>query len=178
MGRWGTERAMSGYNFSRLRVLIVDDQQPVRIIMRAGLEAFGFTEIYEADNGEDGLDMALRRTPDIVFIDWIMEPMDGLTFTRIVRSGRRGLNPAMAIVLVTGRTDRTHVIEARDAGVTEIVAKPISFDHLYRRIISMIEHPRELVKSKTYIGPDRRRTDISDPDTPKRRNSDRKQSRL
>ena len=138
-------------------MVVADDQQPIRILLRAGLEAFGFTDIYEADNGEMALDLCLKHSPDIVFTDWMMEPMDGLTFTRIIRSGRRGLNPDMAILLVTGRTDREHILEARDAGVTEIVAKPISLDHLYRRIITMIENPRPMIRTQNYVGPDRRK---------------------
>ena len=163
---------MAGYDLSRLRVLVADDQQPVRILLRAGLEAFGFTEIYEADNGEEALDLALRHTPDIAFIDWMMEPMDGLTFTRIVRAGRRGLNPELAIILVTGRTDRKHIIEARDAGVTEIVAKPISLDHLYRRIISIIESPRPMIFTPSYAGPDRRRVRGDGPEIERRSDGD------
>lgn len=160
---------MSNYDFSRLRVLLVDDHQPMRMILRAGLEAFGVTEIHEAMGGEEGLDIALRVLPDMAFVDWIMEPMDGLTFTRFVRQGRRGLNPMMPIILVTGRTDRVHVIEARDAGVTEIVAKPLSFDHLYRRILSVIEQPRAFIRCPTYIGPDRRRRTPDDYRGPWRR---------
>ena len=163
---------MSGYDLSKLRVLLVDDHQPMRLVLSAMLQAFGFTDIHEATNGQEGLEMCLKLNPDIAFVDWIMDPMDGLSFTRIVRQGRRGLNPFMPIVLVTGRTDRAHVIEARDAGVTEIVAKPLSIDHLYRRIVALIEQPRPFVRTKHYFGPDRRRRRDAPYQGPRRRDVD------
>jgi len=163
---------MADYDLSKLRALLIDDHQPMRLILRAMLEAFGFSDIHEANNGQEGLEMCLKLSPDIAFVDWIMDPMDGLTFTRIVRQGRRGLNPFMPIVLVTGRTDRTHVIEARDAGVTEIVAKPLSTDHLYRRVVALIEQPRNFVRTMRYFGPDRRRRREEPYDGPRRREGD------
>ena len=164
------------YDFSKLRVLIVEDQLPLRIMLRAGLEAFGFKEIFEAGDGEDGLDMALRQQPDLAFVDWLMEPMDGLTFTRIVRRGRRGLNAELPIVLFTGDPSRVKVIEARDAGVSSLVAKPIVFDLLYRRIVALIETPVKFVRGRDFIGPDRRRRQEDTTIPLRRRNEDKQEN--
>jgi DNA-binding response OmpR family regulator len=163
------------YDFSKLRVLIVEDQLPLRIMLRAGLEAFGFKEIYEAGEGEEGLAAALRLEPDLAFVDWLMEPMDGLTFTRIVRRGRRGLNAELPIILFTSDSSRVKVIEARDAGVSSLVAKPIVFDLLYRRIVALIETPVKFVRGRDFIGPDRRRRHEDSAITLRRRNEDKQQ---
>jgi DNA-binding response OmpR family regulator len=163
------------YDFSKVRALIVEDQLPLRIMLRAGLEAFGFKEIFDADDGEEGLDSALRHQPDLAFVDWLMEPMDGLTFTRIVRRGRRGLNPELPIVLFTSDSSRVKVIEARDAGVSSLVAKPIVFDLLYRRIVALIETPVKFVRGRDFIGPDRRRRHEEPAISLRRRNEDKQE---
>lgn len=59
--------------------------------------------------------------------------------------------------MLTGHTEANNVIEARDAGITEFLAKPISVTSLYKRICSIIEHPRTFIHCETFDGPDRRR---------------------
>ena len=83
--------------------------------------------------------------------------LDGLDFVRLVRKGADSPNPYVPIILLTGHTEMHRVLEARDAGVNEILAKPISIKSLFSRIVSIIESPRPFVKSKTYFGPCRRR---------------------
>ncbi|MDE0809430.1 MAG: response regulator, partial [Alphaproteobacteria bacterium] len=61
------------------------------------------------------------------------------------------------IIMVTGHTEKARITEARDAGINELMAKPVSAKSLYRRLVSVIEHPRQFVRTKTYFGPDRRR---------------------
>jgi DNA-binding response OmpR family regulator len=59
--------------------------------------------------------------------------------------------------MVTGHTEKTRVTAARDAGVTEFLAKPISAKALYQRIVNVVANPRPFIRTKTYFGPDRRR---------------------
>jgi len=61
--------------------------------------------------------------------------------------------------MLTGHTEMNRVVEARDAGVHEFLAKPISVKGLYSRIRSIIERPRPFVRAGLYFGPDRRRRD-------------------
>ena len=60
--------------------------------------------------------------------------------------------------MLTGHSEKARVVGARDAGVTEFLVKPISAKALYERIFNVIANPRPFIKTKTYFGPDRRRT--------------------
>jgi len=63
--------------------------------------------------------------------------------------------------MVTGHTEKSRVMAARDAGVTEFLAKPISAKALYQRIVNVVANPRPFIKTKSYFGPDRRRNSSS-----------------
>jgi len=64
------------------------------------------------------------------------------------------------IIMLTGHTEMHRVIEARDSGVHEFIAKPISAKGLYSRIKSIIDKPRQFVRVGLYFGPDRRRRQV------------------
>jgi two-component system chemotaxis response regulator CheY len=146
-----------GYNLSKLRVLIVDDSKNMRMLVRTVLNAIGVTTVREAGDGQAGL-IELRANPiDIAIVDWVMEPMDGLEFVRQVRSADDSPNLFLPIIMMTGHTERHRIFKARDAGVTEFLAKPITAKTLLLRLTNIIEHPRPFVRAKGYFGPDRRR---------------------
>jgi DNA-binding NtrC family response regulator len=63
-------------------------------------------------------------------------------------------NPYVPIIMLTGHSEKKRVIPARDAGVTEFLAKPISAKALYQRILNIVANPRPFIKSKSYFGPD------------------------
>ncbi|MBU6298344.1 MAG: response regulator, partial [Alphaproteobacteria bacterium] len=78
-------------------------------------------------------------------------------FTREVRTSAQSPNPYVPIIMVTGHTERHRVETARDAGVTEFLAKPITAQNLFLRIAEIVERPRSFVRCNGYFGPDRRR---------------------
>lgn len=101
-----------------------------------------------------------------------MDPLDGIDFTRMVRTASDSSNPFIPIVMLTGYTEMLRVVDARDSGVTEFLAKPVSATKLYGRIKSIIEHPRPFVKTSdmnAYFGPNRRRDRRSTYSGPERR---------
>ena len=162
----------SGYNLSRVRVLIVDDNKNMREIIRSMLEAFGVSKFREAEEGEVGYKRFVEFNPDLVICDWNMEPVDGIEFTRRVRNNEDSPNRFVPVVMLTANTEAHHVVQARDVGVTEYLAKPLSAQSLYQRISAAIESPRPFVRTKTYFGPDRRRKRKGDYEGPERRVSD------
>ncbi|MGL4634816.1 MAG: response regulator [Beijerinckiaceae bacterium] len=143
---------------SRLRFLIVDDNNHMRRIVRALLHGFGVREAYEAEDGAAGLEAFTSYSPDIVITDWAMPIFDGLELTRMIRQPETSPNPYVPIIMVTGHAERRRITEARDAGVTEFLVKPISAKALYQRIVSVVMVPRPFIKTSTYFGPCRRRT--------------------
>ena len=86
-----------------------------------------------------------------------MSPLDGMDFVRMVRTGNDSPNQYVPIIMLTGHTEMNRVLEARDSGVHEFLAKPISAKSLYARIRAIIENPREFVRTSMYFGPNRRR---------------------
>lgn len=142
-----------------VRVLVVDDNQHMRAIVSVMLNSFGIKAIREAKDGSDAVD-ALRRWPaDLAICDFLMEPTDGVEFTRQVRNAPDSPNPYLPVVMLTGHSELARVTEARDAGVTEFVVKPLTAKALVDRINTVIFKPRPFIRSKDYFGPDRRRRD-------------------
>ena len=86
-----------------------------------------------------------------------MAPMDGLELTRRVRNDEKSSNPFVPIIMITGHTEKYRVEAARDAGVTEFLAKPVTAHNLFARITEILERPRAFVRCDSYFGPDRRR---------------------
>jgi len=145
------------YRFDRLRVLIIDDNQHMRTLVSAVLEAFGVDLIFEAQSAEDGWKIFQQNACDLIFVDWVMTGMSGLEFTEKVRTAPDSPNPFVPIVMLTGHTSIERVNAARDAGVNEFLAKPVSSKAILNRLVAVIEHPRPFVRTKSYFGPCRRR---------------------
>ena len=100
---------------------------------------------------------------DVIIVDWNMQPLDGLDFVRLVRTAKDTPNPYVPIIMLSGYTEYRRVTEARDAGVNEYLAKPISAKALYQRFVSIIDNPRSFVRTKKFFGPCRRRQDQGPP---------------
>ncbi len=144
-------------DFTRLRFLVIDDNAHMRQIVRTILHGFGAREIMEAEDGAAGLEIFTQNRPDIVITDWEMPIFTGIELTQMIRQPGANANPFVPIIMVTGHTEKDRVTAARDAGVTEFLAKPISAKGLYQRIVNVVANPRPFIKTKTYFGPDRRR---------------------
>ena len=144
-------------DFNRLRFLVIDDNAHMRRILRTLLHSFGTREVYEAEDGASGLEAFMHFIPDIVIADWVMPIFDGLELTQMIRQPGVTRNPQVPIVMVTGDFDKKRIISARDAGVTEFLAKPVSARALHQRILNIVKNPRPFVTTRTYFGPDRRR---------------------
>ena len=150
-------KELTAYDLSELNVLIVDDNPHMRYLVRQLLGAFGVRNKQEAEDGATALKCLYSFQADFVICDWNMSPLDGLDFTRMVRTSEDTQNPFLPIIMLTGHTELHRVEEARDAGVDEFLSKPISATALYSRIVSVIEKRRPFVRSNTFLGPDRRR---------------------
>src|ERR1700744_3914331 len=158
-------------DFNRLRFLVIDDNAYMRRIIRTVLHGLGTRDVFEADDGATGLDAFTHNVPDIVLIDWAMPVFDGLELAKMIRETEGIANPYVPIIMITGHTEKDRVTAARDAGITEFLAKPISAKALYQRIMNVVTNPRPFIKTKTYFGPDRRRNNSNTYIGPERRGS-------
>ncbi len=130
----------------------------MRALVRDILFTFGISNIQTASDGSKAYAEMRHFPADIVITDWVMEPLDGIDFTRMIRTAPDSPNPFVPIIMLTSHSSLDRVIEARDIGVTEFLAKPVTAKGLYSRIASVIENPRQFVRASEYFGPDRRRT--------------------
>lgn len=146
------------YDIERMSFMIVDDNKHMRVLVKHILNSFGVRSISEATDGADAFKELKTFSPDIVICDWEMDPLDGIDFVRLVRKGDDSPDHFMPIIMLTGHTETNRVMEARDAGINEFLAKPISAKALYARIRSIIDNPRPFIKTPAYFGPDRRRS--------------------
>ena len=158
-------------DFSRLRFLVVDDNAYMRRTVRTVLNGLGVREVYEAEDGVAGLEAFTRYMPDIIIADWMMPIFSGIEMTRMIRQQGANTNPYVPIIMLTAHSERARVFEARDAGITEFLVKPISAKALYQRIFNVVMNPRPFIKTKTYFGPDRHRHVNPNYDGPERRGS-------
>jgi two-component system, chemotaxis family, chemotaxis protein CheY len=148
---------MSRVAFENLRVLIVEDNQHMRLLLHSLLNSVGIRDVVEANGGGSALKLMREKKCDLVLSDLAMKPMDGLEFSRIVRTSEKSPDPFVPIIMITGHTERHRVEAARDAGVTEFLAKPITAHSLFSRLAEVMERPRAFVRCEGYFGPDRRR---------------------
>ena len=121
---------------ARPRVLVVEDSEMMRRLVRATLSLLGNFEVGEARDGAAALAEINRRPPDLVISDLSMRPMDGITFTRRVRAG--SVSPDVPIIMITGHTDLETLTNAHAAGVTEVVAKPLTPEALLDRVAAVM----------------------------------------
>ncbi len=145
-------------------VLVVDDNQYMRKMIRNLLVNCGIKDIYEAADGIAALDSIRTIAPDIVILDWEMPLLSGPELVRIVRSPGVFPMPDIPIIMLTGHCERWRVVEAMRLGVNEYLTKPVSAKALYDRLVSITMQPRPVVQLGDYYGPEPRKlvTDAAD----------------
>lgn len=156
------------YSFDRITVLIVDSQPAIIELIHGVLHLFGVRRILTRTDGKSGLKAFDQSKPDLLIIDWDLDTLDGLEFTRKIRSSR--FNPYAPIIFMTAFSSEKRVRAARDCGVTEFLRKPFTANSLYKRIEEIIERPRKFVRTDEFFGPDRRRRRNDAYTGPNRRN--------
>jgi len=155
-----------------IHILLVDDNQHMRAITSAILQSAGIRKIREVADGSAALDALRSDVFDLAIVDFNMFPLDGVEFTRLVRNSPDSTNPYLPIIMMTGHSEKSRVVEARDAGVNEFVVKPITAKAILERMNAVIYKPRPFVKTDGYFGPDRRRNALKTFKGPYRRSTD------
>jgi CheY-like chemotaxis protein len=167
---------MSEYKFDRLRVLVVDDNVHMRKLVTTILQAFGVSQIAEAESADRAWQSLRDINPDVIVLDWVMEGMSGVELIQKIRTNPQAPNPFVPVIMLSGHTSLDHVRQARDAGANEFIAKPVSVRTMMSRLVAVIEHPRPYVRTNGFFGPCRRRRNIADYQGSERRSEQPKQA--
>ena len=112
------------------RVLVADDSSTMRKIILRSLQAVGVTEITEAADGAEALSLFRPGEFDLVLTDWNMPGMTGLE----VLQGIRSQDTAIPVIMVTTEAEKTRVMEAIQAGVSDYLVKPFTADTLREKL--------------------------------------------
>lgn len=160
------------YQFKNITVLVVESTRAMFDLTRAVLQTFGVNQVYSAYGSDEGYDTYCRVNPDLIIIDWLDDPDNGLELTRRIRTEERSPNPFIPIIMMTGYSQKRRVLQARDSGITEFLVKPFTAKALYLKIEQLVERPRHFVSTESYFGPDRRRKSENEFTGPDRRTPD------
>lgn len=144
-------------DLAKICILVVDDNRFMRDVVRNILHGFGARNVVEATDGAEALEQFNAHAPDVVILDWVLPVLDGIEVLQMIRNRKSSPNPFVPVIMLTAFSERRHVIQARDAGVTEFMIKPVSPKALYERVAAVLLKPRDFVETRTFFGPDRRR---------------------
>ena len=142
----------------RLSILLVEDHGNMRALWRTILLGFGVRKVREAPDAMSAIELLKEEETDIMILDQNMPDISGAEMMRMIRSSNElpSLIPAVAC---TADTRRSTLRELVNAGVDEILAKPVSANHAWSKISSVVNNRRAFVRTSIYFGPDRRRKD-------------------
>jgi two-component system KDP operon response regulator KdpE len=125
-------------NAAPLRVLIVDDEPPIRKLLRMGLTTQGY-QILEAPNGRTALEL-MSEKPDLIILDLGLPDVQGLDLLRTIRAA----NGATPIVVLSSRDDEIAKVQALDLGADDYVTKPFGMEELLARMRAALRHQLQI----------------------------------
>ncbi len=151
---------MKSFDVSQLNILVLEKHLLVRRLLTDVFSEFGVATVFSTAEPAEAYQYYYENEPDIVLCDWTPD-LNGIEFIRRIRLHDESVNPYVPIVVVTANTELRHVCIARDNGMTEFLAKPVSAKTIYSRLCSVIENPRPFIRVNDFFGPDRRRRNFS-----------------
>ena len=146
-------------------ILIIDDEEPIRELLKLTLQSAGFDSILEASNGEDGLALATRYMPDLILLDLMLPGMDGLSVCRRLKSSPD--TRMIPIIMLTAKSDESDIVVGLEMGANDYITKPFSRKVLTARIraqfriVEQQDQSSVLLVAGLSINKDQRRVSIS-----------------
>jgi two-component system KDP operon response regulator KdpE len=121
-----------------LKILIIDDEPPIRKLLRMGLNTQGY-DILDAPNGKTALEL-LDKAPDLVILDLGLPDIHGLELLRMIRARME----SVPIVVLSSRGDEAGKVQALDLGADDYITKPFGMDELLARIRAALRHQLQI----------------------------------
>jgi DNA-binding response OmpR family regulator len=139
------------------RVLLIEASPYYARVLSAWAHEHGFAEVKHASDTKRAWSLLLVEKFDVVVLDRHCGPDNGLDMTRILRLARDNPNRFVPIILMASDSTQSLVEIARDCGIHEFLAKPLSKKSFLERLRAVEEKPRNFIKAGVFFGPDRRR---------------------
>ena len=146
-------------------ILIIDDEEPIRELLKLTLQSAGFDSVLEASNGEDGLALAMRYKPDLILLDLMLPGMDGLSVCRHLKTSPD--TRMIPIIMLTAKSDESDIVVGLEMGANDYITKPFSRKVLTARIRAQFriaeqqEHSSALQVAGLSINKDQRQVSVS-----------------
>ena len=117
-------------------ILVVDDFNTMRRIVRSLLKQLGFSNVDEAVDGNDALEKIAAKHYGLVLSDWNMEPKSGIELLREVRQNTK--YKELPFILITAESKVENIVEAKKAGVNQYIVKPFNAKTLKEKMATVI----------------------------------------
>ncbi|MFT6917041.1 MAG: two-component system phosphate regulon response regulator PhoB [Motiliproteus sp.] len=117
------------------RVLIVDDEAPIREMLVLALEMAGY-ECQEADNAQEAMSLVVDKRPDLILLDWMMPGTSGIDLAR--RLKKDSLTADIPIIMLTAKGDEDNKVQGLEAGADDYITKPFSPRELVARLKAVL----------------------------------------
>jgi DNA-binding NtrC family response regulator len=131
----------------KLTALVVEDEKETNRLLQSTFSNF-FLTVHTAFNANEGFELYKKHKPDVVFVDVIMEGMDGLALARKIRSA----NKNQIIIVISASNDIAKVSESVEIGVNSFIQKPINADKIVELLGSILDlvKKRKKIETKTF----------------------------
>ena len=127
---------MENTEYKDFKVLVVDDNEEARIIIRKSLTGIGVEQIFESENGQDAISKLMLGPVDLVISDWRMPGMTGIELYRTARNEK--LLVSTEFLLVSAENEKEKIIEALKEGIRHYIVKPIDIAVLKEKIKELL----------------------------------------
>ncbi len=151
---------------AKYNILMVEDDENIQELVAYNLRKAGWM-VEAAGNGEEGLEMALKQTPDIILLDLMLPGMDGLEVCRRIKAK----NPEIPIIMLTAKGEETDIIVGLEMGADDYIVKPFSPKVLIARVkavlrrgemVEEIDSGKVIVRGELSIHPQKHQVMIND----------------
>ena len=129
-------------NVSEFRALVVEDSPTFCSIIKLVLDSLGIKERVFVADGRKAIETLETFSADIIFMDWMMEGMDGIECTRRIRSGASASMPDVAIIMVSAKDTEEDLRCATEVGVDIFVPKPITIKTVHEAAVRALDKSR------------------------------------
>ncbi|MBS4044929.1 MAG: response regulator [Alphaproteobacteria bacterium] len=162
---------MGKVDYSRLKILVVEDHEPTRIFLKEVLAASGTSHLRMVADVKSALPLLKDKLLDLLICDLNLGEINGQSLIRAVRLNPNFTNRYMPIIVLTGDSKAETVRELINLGINKFVSKPTTAQSLIEAVRTVLERPKAFVTAKDYFGPDRRNR--QEPGISGRRSTDR-----
>jgi two-component system, OmpR family, phosphate regulon response regulator PhoB len=128
------------------QILIVEDEEPLRILLRYNLEAEGY-EVAAAAGGDEAETLIQEKTPDLILLDWMLPGISGIELCRRLRG--RSETRQVPVIMLTARGEETERVRGLVTGADDYVVKPFSVPELLARVRALLRRSRPDLVAET-----------------------------